>query len=130
MTSFRIPHKPDSWNILVRKHYRTVMRVFEMWHSLTYAALRDIDAQPINGPVRIEVVARWKTKRAHDIDNILLKPILDTVVKYGILKGDDVRYVVEIKLQGLIDQVEESIEVNIIPVVLRSASVSSEASGA
>lgn len=122
--------KPDSWNILARKSFWTYKRTFEMWHSLTHAALQDVDAQPITGPVRLEVIARWKTKRKHDIDNILLKPILDAVVKCGILRGDDTGDIVEIKSQGLTDQDEESIQINIIPVVLVSKNGTDECSRA
>lgn len=120
MISFRIMQKPESWNTLARKTFWAYKRVFEMWYTLTGAALSEVDAQPVAGPVRLEVTARWKTKRRHDIDNILLKPVLDAMVKREILRDDGVNDIVEIKLRGLIDQSEDSLQIDIIPVVLRS----------
>lgn len=115
MISFRIMHKPESWNNLARKSYWTYKRVFEMWANLTGEALDRVEATPIGGVVWIEVTARWKSKRQHDVDNVLLKPILDALVKRGILAGDSLEYIAEIKIRGLIDRAEESVQVDIHP---------------
>lgn len=116
MVSFRIMHKPDSWNSLVRKHYRTVMRVFATWHSLTWEALQEYKIPKITGPVRLVAIGRWKGDGRHDVDNILLKPVIDMMVKAEIFEDDDLTNITEIISRGYKNQDVDALEIYILPV--------------
>ncbi len=114
MLAFVIYEKPQSWNTLARKNYWTYKKVFEAWHYLTHQALTAVKAKPINGPVRLVVVARWKGKTRRDVDNILLKPIIDAMVAYGVLSDDDTTNITEITTRGLTGQEAESLSIELI----------------
>lgn len=115
MTSFRIQRKPDSWNALARKSYWAYKPIFDAWHALTWHALARLDPKRAEGAVRIIATARWKDGRRRDLDNILLKPVLDTMVRYGLLQDDQVRNVAEIVVRGFLNQDEDSLEIEVHP---------------
>lgn len=130
MTSFRIIYKPESWNKLARKSYWTYKRVFEAWHALTWQALTEADIRKAEGAVRLVVTARWKGNRHHDLDNILLKPVIDTMVKFGVFPDDRLKNIPEITLRGLTNQEEDSLQIDLVPVVLGSKNGTDECSRA
>lgn len=96
-----IPVKPISWNVLLRKHYWTVKKVFDEWNEATRWTIKDQGIKPVKTyPVSIHVHAAWKYKHVHDIDGIVFKPVIDTLVKQGILQADDLNYLGQVVCTG------------------------------
>lgn len=102
MIELRLKLKPISWNVLSRKHYRAYMRVFWDWKMATNVAIRESSAtkKVVSFPVDILVHARWRQKRRHDIDSLVVKPIIDQIVSSGILPDDSIKFVRSVSFTG------------------------------
>lgn len=112
---FIIPLKPISWNVLLRKHYWTVKKVFDEWKKATRWAVKEGKVRAVSVyPVQIMVEAHWKQKRVHDIDGLVFKPILDALVNCGILKADNLNHVAEVVHRGKIGQEQDQLIITII----------------
>lgn len=114
MEYFRIhiEEAPLSWNTLARKHYWTFKEAFERWKWLTVEAARKQPVKPVGeAKVRMVFTASWKGKRRHDIDNIVVKPILDQLRDMGIFPDDDAKHVVEVVLRGATGCAQDGLEI-------------------
>lgn len=99
LLALRIPLKPVSWNTLARKNRWTYTAVFGAWKRETYAVILENRPPRIEGPVRIVVTGLFRTKRKHDPDNLLVKPVLDQIVAQGVLPEDNSAVVSEVVLR-------------------------------
>lgn len=115
MTSLFIEGAPVSWNQVLRKHWRVYKGIKDDLASRTLSAINKMPIEPISTPVTIEVMAHWKTRRLRDIDNICLKPIIDELVRSGILKGDTCDIVKRVTYLGKIDCKREGLSILITP---------------
>lgn len=77
-----------SWNEALRKHWRVWQKIKEDSATRTLQAVYKDKIKPMPGPVTIEVMAHWRTKRLRDLDNICIKGVVDLLVSEGILEGD------------------------------------------
>lgn len=111
MTSLFIEGPPVSWNQVLRKHWRVYKGIKDDLASRTLSAIAKGQIKPLRGPVEIEVMAHWKTKRLRDIDNICLKPIIDELVREGILEGDTCNIVRRVSYLGKIDCKREGLSI-------------------
>ena len=100
MISFSLDLRATSWNTLARKSHWVYTQVFDEWKQATWAAIVENKIQPIKGPVDITVTAFFNDKRAHDSDNICIKPLLDQLVTDGILEGDHLDIVRSVTLKA------------------------------
>lgn len=108
--SFFIPIKPASWNRIATAHWRVYKQYKDLLAEATWVAVKQANIQPFKpGLVAIEVEARWKTKHAHDVDNLYIKACLDQLVKMGILSGDDCSVVDRVTLRGKNGSKEEGL---------------------
>ncbi len=110
--SFEVAEAPMSWNTLARKHYWTFKQAFDRWKWLTSAAVSEISPPPFEGPVRVVFEAGWKGRRRHDIDNIVVKPILDELKARGFFPDDDAAHVAEVVLKGSTGCQEDGLKVS------------------
>mgnify|MGYP007071609768 CR=1 FL=1 len=109
---FVIPIKATSWNTLVGANRWHCSRTRDFWKQATiYAARKLRPKQPYNIPVRLVFEAHWRTKRAHDCDNLFVKPIIDQLKMDRFFHDDSTRFVSEVVLRGLTDQAEDSLTV-------------------
>lgn len=109
---FTIPIKPTSWNALARKNKWVYKNHSDFWKKVTlYAARKHRPKKPYEGKVSLVFEAGWRTKRAHDCDNIFAKPIIDMLKADGFFVDDDTRYIPEVVLRGSTDQKEDSLTV-------------------
>ena len=68
------------------------------WADKIYVAVMDQQIMPHKGAVGIELQLTYPTRRKRDPDNILLKFLLDGLVKSGIITDDTFEYIKEIKI--------------------------------
>jgi len=99
--TFTLPAKAVSWNTLARKNHWYYTKAFDYWKDLTLGMANALKPKaPYNGPVRLIFEARWKGKRAHDADNILVKPIVDQLKDMGFFIDDNTFFIPEVVLRG------------------------------
>lgn len=99
-TIFFVTRPPSLWKLYDRprnsKHW-SKSDLYRTWLNANGWQLNRI--QPVDGPAKIDIAAgrtitqkgKWSRKDG-DIDN-LAKPVLDLLVKHGILKDDNAEYV-------------------------------------
>jgi len=123
MRKLILKKKPASWNVVARKHYWTVKKEFESWQEATLEAVAGTRprALPIPAswyPVQITFVARWKVNRRHDIDSLLVKPVVDAIVSLGLLPDDDLSHVGRVCFEGVIGATDgaDTLEIRIEPM--------------
>lgn len=98
--SFFIEGPVVSWNQIVRKHWRVYTNIKEDVASRTLQAVRRAKIVPIKGPLEIEVMAQWKTKRLRDVDNTYVKAVIDLLVSEKIIERDTLNIVYKVTLLG------------------------------
>ena len=109
-----VPYKPLSWNVLARKNHWTYTRTFkEMAEATKYGERKGTMPKP---PVDIVVTCLWKGKRRHDIDSIVFKPILDQLVRDGLLPDDSLEYVRSVTYRGETGCDHDGYEIIITPI--------------
>jgi Holliday junction resolvase RusA-like endonuclease len=97
-----IPLKPQSWNVLVRKHYRVVQNFKDQWHqNVQYQVLKNKIKPVTQYPVTLFIEAHWMQKRRHDIDALCTKFAVDALVNLGILVDDDITHVNKVVFTGM-----------------------------
>jgi len=96
----KIPYKAISWNVLARQNHWKYTRIFNEMKQSTWYAIRAGKKEVFTEPVEIHFHARWKQKRRHDVDSLVLKPVLDQIVTDGILKDDSIEYVRSVTYTG------------------------------
>lgn len=117
--SFTILRKSVSWNVLVRQNFWKVKAVFDAWKEETGYAVLAAHLKPIPKewyPVRVHFFAAWKHKRRHDIDSLIVKPILDTLTVMDIWPDDSSEYVGQVLFEGVTGAGEDSLTVTISPI--------------
>lgn len=100
-----IPLKPQSWNVLVRKHYRVVQAFKNEWDTAVFFQVKKDKLLPVRiYPVALDIEAHWKFKKRHDIDALCTKFAVDALVRAGILLDDDLSHVSRVTFTGKIGQ--------------------------
>lgn len=90
---------------------------YARWQDQAGWMIKVARLQPMVGPVKVAVALHAKDRRRRDADN-LIKPVVDSLVKYGILAGDDQRYVVAVESTwASIDAINPRAVVRISPAV-------------
>lgn len=56
--------------------------------------------KPFTKPVKVTVHCSWEWNRRHDIDSVLVKPVLDALVESGYLVDDNLNYVRSVTFTG------------------------------
>lgn len=107
--------KPVSWNTLARKSYWTYKRVFDELKEVTFQAVREQKIRKYTCSIELYVNAGWKEKRRHDIDNIVLKPILDQLVEMEIIEDDSSKFIRHIHITGNNEQSQDSLVLEFRP---------------
>jgi len=97
-----VPIKPISWNTLARQNHWKFSKVFHGLKDVAKLALLETwaDKPKFTKPVTVRVNAHWKGGRRHDVDNVVVKPLLDLLVEERILEDDDSRCVRSVTLTG------------------------------
>lgn len=90
---------PPSLNNAFSQNRRTGRRFktrrYSQWQAQAMWLIKLNKLRRVEGPARITVTLHAKDRRHRDADN-LLKPIIDSLVRGGVLAGDDERYVREV----------------------------------
>ena len=111
-----IPMKPQSWNVLVRKHYRVVQKFKDDWREATWAAIASTHVKRVSEyPVSLLIHASWKFKKRHDIDSLATKFCVDSLVEFGVLVDDDTTHVASVTFTGAIGQAKDELRITIVP---------------
>jgi|CXWK01.1.fsa_nt_gi hypothetical protein len=98
-----LPAKADSWNVLVGKHFRSVVKIKDYWKMLTIQAIQKYNIKPVTSfPCQIEVQCRFKFKKQRDVDSIYFKACQDQLVTSKILPDDCLQYVDKVTYSGMI----------------------------
>lgn len=84
-----IPVKKNSKQIIYVRGKPIIIssKSHKEWHTRAMWQLKAQRLKPIKGPVKIEMVAEFKTKRKKDLDGVL-SSILDLLVDAGIIEDD------------------------------------------
>lgn len=99
MTVIDLPLPPSTNGLFAGKTRRYRSPAYETWLEAAGWQIRAQRPEPVMGRVHLLIeVAEPKTKRATDLSN-RLKATEDILVKYGIIEGDDQRYVRQITLK-------------------------------
>ena len=64
--------------------------------------------------VEVHIIYYFKDYKRRDLDNILMKFLLDPLVKLGIIKDDDFKCIKKIIIAGDVDKANPRTEINII----------------
>lgn len=111
--TFTVPGKPVSLNNAYptgRSGRRYPSREYAAWKAAAALIARAAGVRPIEGPVGIDLLVVFPSRRA-DLDNCI-KPILDSLT--GIGYADD-RQVVEIRARKGLDPKRPRVEVRVEP---------------
>lgn len=86
------------------RHWGRKKVIFDLWEELVFwyskTAENRPEVLPFDLPVFIRVTGRFKDKRRRDLDGFCLKPIIDGLVRAGVLKDDSMDYVESIMIVG------------------------------
>lgn len=86
MTVLELPSPPSTNAMyIVRGRHRVRSPTYRLWQEQAGWFLKEQKPKPVIGPVTIEIAIENNARR--DIDNFG-KPILDALVKFGIIEGD------------------------------------------
>lgn len=108
---FFLETKPVSWNQIATSHWRKYKKYKDELAEHTFYTIKKQGIESCVFPVEILVEVSWKDKRKRDVDNIFIKPILDTLVRENILKDDNCEYVRSVYYTGKIGEEREGIRV-------------------
>ena len=111
MQEISIYLKPLSWNVLARKNHWIYTKIFNEWKQATWIAATEAKIKPHHDPVKLHVLASWKGKRRHDIDNIILKPVIDQLVSMGVFLDDRIGCIDEITIRGVVNAKEDCLKI-------------------
>lgn len=93
-----LPIPPTTNNLFAGLKHRYRTKEYEAWITQAGYAINRQNVSHIEGRVSVFLeITEPKTKRATDLDN-RCKPILDILVKHGIIEGDSQHYVREIRM--------------------------------
>jgi len=97
MLDGNIPVKKNSKQIIYVRGKSIIIssKSHKEWHARAMWQLKAQRLTPIKGPVKIEIIAWFKTKRKKDLDGVL-STVLDLLVDAGIIEDDShtiVKYV-------------------------------------
>lgn len=105
---------PPSTNRLWRQGRGRVYRSeqYERWTKQVGQELMIARVRPIQGPVKIAIDVSVKSRK--DLDNHG-KPVIDSLVKFGIIEGDDKKIVKSVSLKW--DASVKGIRVTVAPTL-------------
>lgn len=93
MTVIDLPLAPGVNNLFAGKARRYVSPSYKTWREAAGWEIKRQRPEPVPGRVHLLLeVAEPKTKRAKDLDGFA-KATIDILVTYGLIQGDDQRYV-------------------------------------
>lgn len=99
--TLEIPIKVLSLNDLLGKSKWVFRRTIDDIHLATWAAIESSKAKPVRRfPVTVRFHASWKGKQRHDIDALFCKPVLDQIVRSGLLPDDSIKYIAAVVFTG------------------------------
>lgn len=102
VVAFFVPGIPPNGNALHRMGHWEVRKSRAAWAEVTDAGMVDAEILPWRGePIQratLDLLWRFNTRRARDLDNLIagIKPIIDALVRSGILVSDDSEHLIGI----------------------------------
>ena len=112
--TFDINLKVLSLNNLLRKNKWTCKRATDEAKEAAFYAIKQAKLKPIKQfPVVITFHAVWKNKIRRDVDDLFTKPIVDQLVRSGILPDDSLAYVSKVVFTGEIGMKRDHLVVHI-----------------
>jgi Holliday junction resolvase RusA-like endonuclease len=114
MKPLKIPIKCPSWNEFNNRRVHWAVhkkKREEIMNAVGYAIYENENWKNISfsQKVNIEIEAHFKNSNRRDPDNLYIKPILDFLVKRGILEDDSGKYINSIKYKVKTKQQENCI---------------------
>ena len=115
-----IPRKYTTWNEIIKvtaRHWAMKKKIFDSWHNETYWIIKSIKNKPelpFKNKVALEVTVKCKDKRKRDPDGVCIKPILDSMVKSGVLEDDNSNFVSSVKVTLLTGTGENCVIIDIL----------------
>ena len=100
-------------NQVYTAHWRVYKRIVDEFKNLTLLALRGLPHEKFADKVEIEIIVYQETKRRRDCDNVFAKPVIDTIVKWGIIEDDNWTVVEGVTLRIKHDKISPRTEVHI-----------------
>lgn len=98
-----LPAKADSWNVLVGKHFRSVVKIKDYWKMLTIQAIQKYNIKPVTSfPCQLSFHCNFKFKKVRDVDAVYCKSICDQLVTSKIIPDDSLAYVDKVTYSGMI----------------------------
>lgn len=92
-----LPLPPSTNNLFATVNGRRVKsRAYREWLAATGAAPVEL-RRPKTLPAEVRVTVFGKVNRQRDLDNFL-KPVLDSIVAAGVLPGDSLAHVTELRI--------------------------------
>lgn len=92
-----LPLPPSTNNLFATVGSRRVKsREYKAWLANAEAALIEL-RKPAGLPAGVRVSVFGSVNRQRDLDN-MLKPVLDALVSAGVLPGDSLKYVTEVRI--------------------------------
>lgn len=69
-------------------------------HELVFYEAKKQKLGKIKGRVKLNYHIVWKGNKERDLDNVPIKLITDGLVKAGVLEGDSLKFISELKITG------------------------------
>lgn len=117
--NFFLPLKPISWNkFYAGMHWTKRSQMIHEWRWAVITALQEKGVkkvEPLDPTFHIRFTAYKKTQ-VLDVDNVCVKPIIDGLKDYGLIKDDTPRYIESIELWSKIG-LPEGVEVDIFTLL-------------
>jgi len=116
MVKITIPdHRTVGWNYLYQvAHWRKRKQIADEIHELVWAYCKKLHVPVMNKRVAIEIVAY--AVRPLDPDNVCAKLYIDGLVKAGVLKDDNRKFIEEVTLQSIKSK-HEYLEIKIFEAI-------------
>lgn len=118
LNQFKMP----SWNEYnSRSHWAKAKKKNDEIYWLVYEAIKNSGYKDINDllqnkKVKLIFEIHYKGNRRHDPDNSFLKPIIDGIVKCGLLRDDSTKEIKEIIIRARVGQKENKVIIDILPI--------------
>ena len=103
-------------NKVYTAHWRVYQRIVNEFTDLTLLSLRGLPHDKFADKVEIEIIVYQEEKRRRDCDNIFVKPVIDTIVKWGIIEDDNWTVIEGVTLRIKYDKLSPRTEVRITAI--------------